>query len=108
MNTPTDSTTTAKCPFAATFSRNPTEGSTNQEWWPNQLDLKVLQQNPPAIDPMDKDFDYAKEFKSLDFDALRTDLVKLMTSSQDCGPRTMAITVRSSFAWHGTVREPIA
>ncbi len=107
-NTPTDSTTTAKCPFAATFSRNPTEGSTNQEWWPNQLDLKVLQQNPPAIDPMGKDFDYAKEFKSLDFAALNNDLVKLMTSSQDWWPADYGhygpLFIR--MAWHsaGTYR----
>lgn len=108
MTTTTDSTTTAKCPFAGTFSRNPTEGSTNREWWPNQLDLKVLQQNPPAIDPMDKDFDYAKEFKSLDFDALRNDLVKLMTSSQEWWPADYGhygpLFIR--MAWHsaGTYR----
>jgi len=107
-NTPTDSTTPAKCPFTATFSRNPAEGSTNQEWWPNQLDLKVLQQNPPAIDPMDKDFDYAKEFKSLDFAALNNDLVKLMTSSQDWWPADYGhygpLFIR--MAWHsaGTYR----
>jgi len=82
----TDSSATSKCPFAGTFNRNPAEGSTNRAWWPNQLDLKVLQQNPPAIDPMGKDFDYAKEFTSLDFDALRKDLVTLMTAPQEWWP----------------------
>ena len=46
------------------------EGTTNRDWWPNQLDLRILQQNPPAADPMGPDFDYAAEFKTLDLDAL--------------------------------------
>jgi len=62
-------------------------GSTaNEHWWPNQLNLRILQQNSAASDPMDDDFDYAEEFKSLDYDALKQDLTALMTDSQDWWP----------------------
>ena len=59
---------------------------TNQDWWPNQLDLSVLHDNPPQSNPMGEDFDYAKEFKALDVDALKRDLVDVMTTSQDWWP----------------------
>jgi catalase-peroxidase len=59
---------------------------TNQDWWPNQLDLSILHQPSPLADPMGGDFDYAEEFKSLDLDALKRDLVELMTTSQDWWP----------------------
>ncbi len=58
----------------------------NQHWWPNQLNLRVLHQNPPTADPMGDDFDYAAEFSTLDLDAVKTDLTALMTSSQDWWP----------------------
>ena len=58
----------------------------NQDWWPNQLDLSVLHDNPPQSNPMGESFDYAKEFKSLDVDALKRDLIELMTTSQDWWP----------------------
>ncbi len=58
----------------------------NQLWWPDQLNLKILHQNPPASDPMGKAFDYAEEFKTLDLDALREDIYALMTTSQDWWP----------------------
>jgi catalase-peroxidase len=58
------------------------KGMSNQDWWPNQLKLDILHQHSSKSDPMGKDFDYAKEFKSLDFKALKKDLVKLMTDSQ--------------------------
>ena len=61
-------------------------GRTNRDWWPNQLRLELLRQHSSKSDPMDKDFDYAKEFKSLDYKALKKDLVKLMTDSQDWWP----------------------
>ena len=62
-------------------------GSTaNEHWWPNQLSLRMLHQNSPAADPMGDDFDYAEEFKTLDFEAVRQDLTALMTSSQDWWP----------------------
>src|SRR5215475_14109416 len=58
----------------------------NQDWWPNQPDLRVLGQHSPRANPMGEDFDYATEFKSLDLDALKRDLVELMTASQDWWP----------------------
>jgi catalase-peroxidase len=62
-------------------------GSTsNQHWWPNQLNLGILRQNPPMADPMGADFDYAAEFNSLDFDALALDVDALMTRSQEWWP----------------------
>jgi catalase-peroxidase len=66
---------------------NPANAATaNQHWWPNQLNLKVLQQNSAQSDPMGESFDYTKEFKSLDLDALQKDLDELMTTSQDWWP----------------------
>jgi catalase-peroxidase len=59
---------------------------TNHLWWPNHLNLKILHQNPPQCDPMGEDFDYAKEFKSLDLEAVRQDLYALMRTSQDWWP----------------------
>jgi catalase-peroxidase len=61
-------------------------GRTNREWWPNQLRLELLRQHSSKSDPMGKDYDYAKAFKSLDYKALKKDLVKLMTDSQDWWP----------------------
>jgi catalase-peroxidase len=63
-----------------------TGGTSNREWWPNQLNLKVLHQNPPAGNPMAADFDYAEAFASLDLAALKADLRALMTDSQDWWP----------------------
>jgi catalase-peroxidase len=61
-------------------------GTANQHWWPNQLNLRILRQNPPDADPMGGDFDYAAEFNSLDFDELARDVDALMTDSQDWWP----------------------
>ena len=61
-------------------------GRTNRDWWPNQLRLELLHQHSSKSDPMGRSFDYAKEFKSLDYKALKKDLVKLMTDSQDWWP----------------------
>jgi catalase-peroxidase len=60
--------------------------TSNQDWWPNQLNLKVLHRNSPLSDPMGKDFNYAAEFKTLDLDALNKDIDALMTTSQDWWP----------------------
>ena len=60
--------------------------STLRDWWPNQLDLQVLHAHSSLSDPMGQAFDYAKEFKSLDFAALKKDLAALMTDSQDWWP----------------------
>ncbi len=74
--------TEAKCPFNHIAG----VGRTNRDWWPNQLRLDLLHQHSAKSDPMGKDFDYAKEFKRLDYKALKKDLVKLMTDSQDWWP----------------------
>ena len=60
--------------------------TTNQDWWPDQLNLKALRQNSPLSDPMDGDFDYAEAVKSLDVDALKQDIEEVMTTSQDWWP----------------------
>ncbi|MCB1447986.1 MAG: catalase-peroxidase, partial [Rhizobiaceae bacterium] len=71
-----------KCPVA-----HATGGSrSNRDWWPNQINLKILHQHSSLSDPMGKDFDYAEEFKKLDFEALKADLRALMTDSQDWWP----------------------
>jgi catalase-peroxidase len=73
---------TGKCPFNHIAGI----GRTNRDWWPNQLRLELLHQHSSKSDPMGKGFDYAKAFKSLDYKALKKDLVKLMTDSQDWWP----------------------
>jgi catalase-peroxidase len=74
--------TEAKCPFHHTAGT----GTSNQDWWPNQLNLNILHQHSSLPDPMDKDFNYAEAFKSLDLAAVKNDLVALMTDSQDWWP----------------------
>ncbi len=74
----------SKCPY--TGSKLASEGTFNQDWWPNQLNLKVLQYNSPQADPMGEDFDYAEAFKKLDLNALQDDLRALMTDSQEWWP----------------------
>jgi catalase-peroxidase len=78
---------TGKCPVTGgSHTHKPTRRRSNQDWWPNQLDIGILHQNPPMSNPLGEEFDYAKEFKSLDFTSLKKDLEKLMTTSQDWWP----------------------
>ena len=80
--------TEAKCPFAGAARTQATarSGQTNADWWPNQLNLKILHQHTAESDPMGEDFNYAEEFKTLDLDAVVKDLHALMTDSQDWWP----------------------
>jgi catalase-peroxidase len=97
-------TTEAKCPF----HHATTDGTTNRDWWPNQLKLELLHQHSSKSNPMGEDFDYKKEFESLDFAALKKDLAGLMTDSQDWWPADFGhygpLFIR--MAWHsaGTYR----
>ena len=94
----------SKCPFSGKAHA----GTSNKEWWPNQLDLKVLHQNPPARDPMGREFNYREAFKTLDLDALKKDIEQVMTTSQDWWPADFGhygpLFIR--MAWHsaGTYR----
>jgi len=75
----------AQCPYTGK-SKMANEGTYNKDWWPNQLNLKVLQQNPVEADPMDPDFDYASEFEKLNLKTVKKEIEALMTDSQDWWP----------------------
>ena len=76
-----------KCPVIhGSLSSNSETGTSNKDWWPNQLNLGLLHQHDKKSDPMDEDFDYAEAFKELDYDALKKDLTDLMTDSQEWWP----------------------
>jgi catalase-peroxidase len=103
MDAKTDDKGAGKCPFTGGK-----RGHTNRNWWPDALDLEMLHRNSALSDPMGKDFDYAKEFKSLDLDAVIKDLQALMTDSQPWWPADFGhyggLFIR--LAWHaaGTYR----
>ena len=100
----------SKCPVTGTTQQHHvgSSGTKNRDWWPNQLKLNILRQHSSVSNPMGEDFDYAEEFKSLDLEALKKDLQKLMTDSQDWWPADFGnygpLFIR--MAWHsaGTYR----
>src|SRR3989337_2150196 len=86
----------------------PVRVRSNRDWWPHQLDLKILRKHPAAANPMGEDFDYAAEFQTLDLDALARDVDEVLTTSQDWWPADFGhygpLVIR--MAWHcaGTYR----
>jgi catalase-peroxidase len=96
--------TEQKCPFSGKAHA----GRSNRDWWPNQLNLNVLHQNPPMRDPMGAEFNYAREFNTLDLEAVKKDIEQVMTTSQDWWPADFGhygpLFIR--MAWHsaGTYR----
>jgi catalase-peroxidase len=103
MDAKTDDKSAGKCPFTGG-----SRGHRNRDWWPESLDIEMLHRNSPLSDPMGKDFDYAKEFKTLDLNAVIRDLQALMTNSQAWWPADFGhyggLMIR--MAWHsaGTYR----
>ncbi|MDJ0663356.1 MAG: catalase/peroxidase HPI [Acidimicrobiia bacterium] len=97
----------SKCPVVG-HAQLGTGSMANQQWWPNQLNLRVLNQNSPLIDPMSESFDYAAEFESLDYAALKQDLAELMTDSQDWWPADFGhygpLMIRMTWHSAGTYR----
>jgi catalase-peroxidase len=99
----------SKCPFiGGLLKQNAGGGTRNRDWWPNQLNLTILRQNSVLSDPMDEGFDYAAEFKTLDLQEVKREIVKVLTTSQDWWPADYGhygpFMIR--MAWHsaGTYR----
>ena len=80
------SDSTAKCPVMHGAVTSANSGTSNSDWWPNQLNISILRQHGKKSNPMGDEFDYRTEFNSLDYDALKADLRDLMTDSQEWWP----------------------
>jgi catalase-peroxidase len=104
----TESVSDSESPAIASPTSEAQHPRTNHDWWPNQLDLSVLHRNSPLSDPMDEGFDYANEFATLDLEALRRDLIELMSTSQDWWPSDYGhygpLFIRMSWHAAGTYR----
>ena len=99
----------SKCPMSSGPHAHTAVGArSNRDWWPNQLNLKILHQHSSLSDPMGEEFDYAREFASLDLAAVKRDLVELMTTSQDWWPADYGhygpLFIR--MAWHSAGTYP--
>src|SRR6201995_726294 len=107
MNEP-EATDEARCPVESGRRPYPVEGGSNRDWWPKQLNLKILRKHTAVADPMDADFDYAAAFATVDLAELRRDVEHVMTTSQDWWPADFGhygpLFIR--MAWHsaGTYR----
>ena len=83
-----------KCPFMSGAQKKTAgAGTSNRDWWPNELKLNILRQNASKSNPMGEDFDYSQAFNSINYNELKQDVVNLMTDSQDWGQQIMVITV---------------
>ncbi len=108
MNEPQANLDESMCPVASNRRKYPVEGGSNSDWWPNQLNLKVLRKHTAVANPMDPDFDYAAAFATVDLNELRADIDQVMTTSQEWWPADFGhygpFFIR--MAWHsaGTYR----